>query len=365
MSLYVNAKKRLGDFVLDVEFSSEKGVSGLLGASGCGKSVTLQCIAGIIKPDKGKIVLNGTTLYDSQREINLPPQARRVGYLFQNYALFPNMTVEQNIACGLRHEKNRSLRKKAVAEMINRMRLNSLEKHRPQQLSGGQQQRTALARILVGQPEILLLDEPFSALDSHLRDQLLVELRDILKTFDKDTLIVTHSRVEAYKLCNTLAVMDSGRILSMGDTKNMFADPGTRVGATITGCKNIIEAEKAGDTCVKVPAWGITFDTGRSVRDDLCAIGIRAHSFYADHWGNHRATTNSFPIRILEEIEDPFEWTIKFMFRDQSPGSDAVWWRMAKNRRKTMDLPDRLAVDPKDILLLIDKEQQERVTGLL
>jgi molybdate transport system ATP-binding protein len=399
MSLYMKVEKRLGDFVLDLEFSSEKGVSGLLGASGCGKTLTLRCIAGIVTPDEGKIILNGTTLYDSERGINLPPQARRVGYLFQNYALFPNMTVEQNIACGLHHEKNKSLRKKAVADMISRMHLVGLEKHRPHQLSGGQQQRTALARILVGQPEILLLDEPFSALDSHLKDQLLAELRDTLKTFDKDTLIVTHNRDEAYKLCNTMAVMDKGRILSTGNTKEMFADPGTRIGATITGCKNIIEAKKASDTSVEVPAWGVTFNVGRQVRDDLCAIGIRAHSFYAEYKpiprspgfqsgvsrntastgysqdgagtasaliaessGGSGADTaslqtaetaaNVFPIRIIEEIEEPFEWTVKFMFLDQSQDSEVLWWRISKDRRKAVDMPERLAVAPKDILLL-------------
>ena len=351
MSLYVKVKKRLGDFLLDVEFSSEEGTSGLLGASGCGKTLTLRCIAGIVKPDEGKIVLDGTTLYDSEQGINLPPQSRHVGYLFQNYALFPDMTVEQNIACGLQHEKDKSQRKKAVADMISRMQLKGLEKHRPRNLSGGQQQRTALARILVGKPEILLLDEPFSALDSHLKDQLLAELRNTLKTFNKDTLIVTHNRDEAYKLCSTLAVMDKGRIVGISDTEEMFADPGTKVGAIITGCKNIIEARKAGNTLVEVPAWGVAFDTGRPVQDDLCAIGIRAHSFHRENTGSWE---NTFPIRIIEEIDEPFEWMTKFKFQEQSEESEAVWWRVAKGLRTTADVPEKICVAPKDVLLLYE-----------
>lgn len=362
MSLYVKVKKKLGDFLLDVEFSSEEGVSGLLGASGCGKTLTLQCIAGIVKPDEGKIVLNGTTLFDSDRSINLPPQSRHVGYLFQNYALFPDMTVEQNIACGLHHEKDKSLRNSAVADMINKMQLHGLEKHRPRHLSGGQQQRTALARILVGKPEILLLDEPFSALDNHLKDKLLAELRGLLKTFDKDTLIVTHNRDEAYKLCSTLAVMNKGRLVGMGNTAEMFADPGTRIGAVITGCKNIVEARKAGNTLVEVPSWGVIFDTGRPVQDDLCAIGIRTHSFYegngesVDKYHKHLATTgdsvNEFPVRIIEEIEEPFEIMVKFMFMGQSEESEAVWWRVAKGMGSNLGTTTKLRVVPKDILLL-------------
>ncbi len=345
MSLYVTAKKRLGDFFLDIELSSEKGIAGLLGASGCGKSLMLRIISGIVKPDIGKVILNGTTLFDSEKHIDLVPQKRRVGYLFQNYALFPNMTVEQNIACGLHHEKDNMICKKAIGEMIEKMRLGGLEKRRPHQLSGGQQQRTALARILVGSPEILLLDEPFNALDSNLKEQLQMELRSILRTFNKDTLLVTHNRDEAYRLCKTLALMDNGRIIGVGGTKEIFADPGTRSGATLTGCKNVVEARKADNTLVEVPVWGVILDTGRPVPDSLCAIGIRAHYFGAE------IEKNSFPVRIIEEIEEPFEWTIKFMYERQNENSVPIWWRIAKGQRPT-EIPKTLGIAPQDVLLL-------------
>ncbi|MGX8693196.1 MAG: sulfate/molybdate ABC transporter ATP-binding protein, partial [Clostridia bacterium] len=196
MSLHVDIRKRLGSFTLDVSFTAENGVTSLLGASGCGKSMTLKCIAGIEKPDEGRIELDGRVLFDSETGVNLPPQKRRVGYLFQNYALFPNMTVAQNIFCGLNREKDRALKERRLREMLRMMQLEGLEERKPAQLSGGQQQRVALARILVNDPQILLLDEPFSALDGHLRDSLKVEMRDLLERFGREVLMVTHDRNE-------------------------------------------------------------------------------------------------------------------------------------------------------------------------
>ena len=148
------------------------------------------------------------------------------------------MSVEQNIACGLYHEKDRKKRRNAVAEMVKAMRLGGLEQHKPYQLSGGQQQRAALARILVGDPDILLLDEPFSALDSYLKEQLVTELRNLLDSFEKDTILVTHSRDEAYELCDTLAIMEEGHIDGIGETKRVFDDPRTRSGAVLTAAKH-------------------------------------------------------------------------------------------------------------------------------
>ena len=178
MSLKVHIKKDYGSFKLNVDFETSHAPLAILGSSGSGKSLTLKCIAGIEKPDEGYIELNGRVLFDSEKKINLTPQQRKVGYLFQNYALFPNMNVVQNIMCGLTHyqcKKGSTLKQKyeeklrKVVEFLEFFQLKGLEKHKPHQLSGGQQQRVALARILASQPEVLLLDEPFSALDEHLR----------------------------------------------------------------------------------------------------------------------------------------------------------------------------------------------------
>ena len=315
----------------------------LIGPSGCGKTTTLKMINRLIEPDEGKIYIDGKDI-ESEDKVQL---RRSIGYVIQQIGLFPNMTVERNIACGLCREKDRMVRKKAVADIISRMRLSGLENHRPHQLSGGQQQRVALARILVGQPELLLLDEPMSALDSHLKDQLVVELRHLLKSYGGDALLVTHSRDEAYQLCNTLAVMEDGRLKGMGGTREFFADPGTRTGAALTGCKNIVNARKAGDTRVYVPDWGVTLDAGKPVGDNLVAIGIRAH-----HFGG-AVRKNSFPVRVVEEIEEPFEWTVKFMYETQKGGSVPVWWRIPKAERPER-LPKRLGVLPENVLLLYE-----------
>ena len=175
MSLYVDIEKRLGAFRLQSKFEVADETLALLGASGCGKSMTLKCIAGIVPPDRGRIVLNGRVLFDSEKKIDLTPQQRRVGYLFQQYALFPNMTVEQNILCGIR-AGSRSEKRSLAAEKLRMFRLEGLEKKYPAQLSGGQQQRVALARILCSEPQAILLDEPFSALDSYLKWNLELEL---------------------------------------------------------------------------------------------------------------------------------------------------------------------------------------------
>jgi molybdate transport system ATP-binding protein len=222
--LTVDIQKKLGAFRLNVSFNAADGVTGILGASGCGKSMTLRCIAGIDKPDHGRITLDDVTLFDSKKGINLKPQKRRVGYLFQHYALFPNMTVEKNILCGLYHEKDRAKRRQMLDDTVSMLQLEGLEKHLPHQLSGGQQQRVALARILVNKPGLLMLDEPFSALDSHLRGKLRIQMKKLLEQYGDSTLIVTHNSDEACDLCGRIALMDAGAILTLKPTKELFRE---------------------------------------------------------------------------------------------------------------------------------------------
>ena len=345
MSLIVDIHRALGSFVLDAAFEAENGVTCLLGASGCGKSFTLKCIAGIEKPDRGHIELDGVVLYDSEKHINLPPQKRQVGYLFQNYALFPNMTVRQNILCGLHREKDRAEKERKLSEMLKLMQLEGLENHKPAQLSGGQQQRVALARIMVNEPRMLMLDEPFSALDAHLRDSLKIELRDMLLRYGREVLMVTHSREEAYNMSSRIAVMDKGKLLGMKDTKELFADPGSIPAAVLTGCKNIASARKTGDHEVEVPEWGIRLQTAQQVGDGLTAVGIRAHYF------NAQTQQNRYPIRYVEEMEEPFEVILQFRYAGQQPDSQPVWWRLSKEKRPRA-FPEELGIAPANILLL-------------
>ena len=345
MSLVVDIKKQLGTFRLEVAFEAKEGITSLLGASGCGKSVTLKCIAGIEKPDRGYIRLGDRVLYDSERGIHLPPQKRKVGYLFQNYALFPTMSVRQNILCGLRRERNRDLRERELRAILRVMQLEGLERRRPAQLSGGQQQRVALARILVSKPELLLLDEPFSALDAHLRDALKIELRDMLSEFGREVLMVTHSRDEAYNMSREIAVLDRGRVLTQKPTKALFANPEYVQAALLTGCKNIAPARRLSDHELEVLPWGVRLKTKQTLREDLTAVGIRAHYFHPG------ARENYYPVTMVEEMEEPFETIIQFRYAAQSPDSPPIWWRMNKEKRP-QTFPEGLGIAPVNVLPL-------------
>lgn len=208
MALSVNIRKKLGSFQLEVQFDAEQGIPlALLGASGCGKSVTLRCIAGILKPDEGRITLDGVVLYDSAAGIDLPPQQRRVGYLFQNYALFPTMTVEKNILCGIR-SGSKAEKAAALTAALRRFRLEGLEKRYPAQLSGGQQQRCALARALVKNPRLLLCDEPTGALDSKTAKEILVLLETINQKYKTTMLIVTHNDAIQHMVHKVIQIRD-------------------------------------------------------------------------------------------------------------------------------------------------------------
>ncbi|MBO7709111.1 MAG: ATP-binding cassette domain-containing protein [Lachnospiraceae bacterium] len=348
MALEVDIEKQAGDFHLKAAFSCGEEFLGILGPSGCGKSMTLKCIAGIERPDRGRIVLDGRILFDSEKKINLTPQQRHVGYLFQNCALFPNMTLRQNILCGLHGEKDRVKKEREADRILDLLQIRDIQHLRPAQLSGGQAQRAALGRILVNRPQLLMLDEPFSALDTHLRLKLQMDLKELLAGYGRGILMVTHDRGEAFRMCGKIGVMTHGRMLAVKKTKELFADPGSRQAAALTGCKNIVTAEKTGEYEVFVPEWDIRLVTGTPVRDSLRAIGIRAHYF------NPKTPVNSFPVRFGREMEEPFEWVSEFRYERQDPSSPAVWWRYAKDKRLTVK-PERLGVAPANILLLYDE----------
>lgn len=225
MGLYVDIKKKLKGVALDISFETAdgQGITGLLGASGCGKSMTLKCIAGIMTPDQGRIVLNGKTLFDSEKKICVKVQERRIGYLFQNYALFPNMTVRQNIEIAVRGSRKE---KETIANVyMDLLRVRDLEGRFPKKLSGGQQQRAAFARILASNPDVLMLDEPFSALDYFLKEQLQLDLYQVLEQFRGDILMVTHNRDEIYRLCSKIHILDQGKVVVSGCTKEVFRNP--------------------------------------------------------------------------------------------------------------------------------------------
>ena len=353
MSLQAQIKKHFSGFTLEVSLSTEHGVLGILGASGSGKSMTLKCIAGIETPDEGRIVLNGRVLYDSEKRINLPPQKRRVGYLFQNYALFPNMTVEANIAAGLKG--SREDKQAAVDRMVKRFRLEGLEKRYPSQLSGGQQQRTALARILVYEPDVIMLDEPFSALDFYLKEQLQFQVKDVLSSYTGDVLLVTHSRDEVYRFCENSLILDRGMVAMEGRTKDLFRRPANVTAARLTGCKNISRASRIDSRHVSALDWGISLETAEDVGEDIRYVGIRAHEFYPAEDGK-----NVFLCRWTDTLKQPFEWDI-LMCPEGAPAAEEneelLWWKIDYSQSgmlKEKGIGDwmKIGIRPESILLL-------------
>lgn len=322
MHLKVDIEKDFGSFQLKVKFETKDLMTALLGASGAGKSVTLKCIAGIIHPDKGHIELNGRVLFDSEKKINLPIQQRHVGYFFQDYALFPNMSAKQNIYQGMKRfgkDYDRDGEYKKIAKLLS---ISDLDQQKPYQLSGGQKQRVALARILVNQPEIILLDEPFSALDEHLRTRLQIEMREVLAQMNKQSILVTHSRDEAYMLTHKTIIVSTGAVVEFGPTKEIFDAPKKMETALITGCKNIAECEIKKDQ-ILVKKWGIAIKYPRFAKK-IKFIGIRAHTFKSEE------KENSQEIEIVDVIEQPFENLVRFRFKDQDKNTEPLYWLVDK-----------------------------------
>lgn len=346
MALSVDIQKRLGNFHLAVRFEVGDETLALLGASGCGKSVTLRCIAGTMTPDEGRITLDGVTLYDSAAGINLPPQQRRTGYLFQQYALFPNMTARQNIAAVIR---DRSSRQARTEELLRRFRLEDAAELRPRQLSGGQQQRTALARILAAEPRAILLDEPLSALDSFLKHQLELELAETLDRFPGTVLWVSHDRGEAFRNCSRVCVLDSGRSQEVRTLEELFRRPDTEAAARLSGCENFADILPLG-TAVEIPEWGVTLECRRPVPESIRRVGIRARHVLPAEPG----TENALSCRVVRVTRDVFSTVVLLRPEAAAPGAPPL--RMELDRTAWEALSGRTAltvsVDPENIMFL-------------
>lgn len=243
MSLAINARKNLGDFSLDIQLNTSSRRIGIIGSSGSGKSMTLRLISGLTTPDEGEIKVNETYFFNSRKSIDLPARNRKTGFLFQNYALFPNMTLEENILFPL--DKKKKDTKDKVDALVEMLGLEQFMHRKPSQLSGGQCQRGALARALATEPDILMLDEPFSALDSHLRRRTMDRFVEYLKIYPGIILFVTHNMEEAYRFCDEIVVISKGRVNSHGKTESMFSNPPTRTAAKLAGYRNISPTAKA------------------------------------------------------------------------------------------------------------------------
>lgn len=277
IELLVDLQKQLSDLKLAISFTTDQTPLGLLGASGSGKSTIVRCIAGLETPDRGKIILNGRVLYDSEKGINLPPRDRACGLLFQNYALFPHLTVTENIAFAMPKGKPYREIKQEVEKELIAVNLEGMGNRYPGELSGGQQQRVALARATINQPEILLLDEPFSALDTYLRDRQEKLLRKNLSHYQGITLFITHNLEEAYRVCPNLLIIDEGTIIAKGSKQDIFERPANWRTAQLTGCKNFSRAVALSSSQVRAIDWDCTLDVIEPIPETLEYIGIRAH----------------------------------------------------------------------------------------
>ncbi|MBD2363623.1 molybdate ABC transporter permease subunit [Anabaena minutissima FACHB-250] len=307
VKLFVDIEKRLPSFNLKVAFNTDEQPLGLLGGSGAGKSMILRCIAGIETPTKGRIVLNDRVLFDSEKGINLPSRDRQVGFLVQNYALFPNMTVAQNIGFGLPKEISNGKVRSQIEELLISMQLKGLGERYPHQLSGGQQQRVALARALASLPETLLLDEPFSALDTHLRSQLEQQMTETLAEYQGVTLFVTHNMEEAYRVCPNLLVMEHGRAVHHGSKYEIFEHPATVSVAQITGCKNFSSAIIHSSQEIEAVDWGCWLQMREQIPQEISHVGIRAHHII---FTKDPAQANTFPCWLARTSETPHRMTL-------------------------------------------------------
>jgi len=242
MGLSVKLLKKVKGFTLDVEWEIGNEVAVLFGSSGAGKSMTLQLVAGLMEPDAGFIHSNGNTFFDKSSGINISPQRRSLGYVFQDRILFPHMTVRENIAYGLKGG-SRKERDTRVSDMIRQFRLDGLESMPPSEISGGQKQRVALARALIERPRALLLDEPFTALDSSLRFEMRKLLQEVRNEFDIPVVLVTHDFEDAYLLGNHILIYIDGRVQQAGERDDIFKRPRSKRVAQILGLKNIFRAK--------------------------------------------------------------------------------------------------------------------------
>ena len=362
-SLLVDIAHPVANFRLEVAFTAQQETLGILGGSGSGKSMTLRCLAGVETPTSGRIVLNGRTLFDAVRRINIPSRQRHIGLVFQNYALFPHLTIAQNIAFGLPRLPN-ALRQQRVAQQLASVQLQGLGDRYPHQLSGGQQQRVALARALATEPAVLLLDEPFSALDTYLRSQMERQLMETLSTYRGITLFVTHNLEEAYRVCETLLVMSGGRAIAHSSKHQIFEHPQTVRVAQLTGCKNFsraVLAEPCGTitqslNTVTATDWGITLQVLEAVPDRLTDIGIRAHQLSIT---NHPHGDNTYPCWLATTSETPHRMTLFLKFNGVPADShdyhvQAEVFKEPWQTIKDQPFPWYVRLDPARLMLMVD-----------
>lgn len=320
MALVCDITKKFPEFHISVRMAFKEEMVVLFGPSGSGKSSVLNMISGILKPDEGSIKINGKDIYDSKKGINIPIRTRKIGYVFQDIALFPHMTVFNNIAYGIREKQKKEIEKK-VADLLITMRLVDLGDRYPSEISGGQKQRVALARTLITEPELLLLDEPFSALDYPVREKLRADLIAIHKRYPITTIIVTHDHEEAYILGEQIAVMNEGCIEQIGTKEAIFYRPATKQVAKLLGVRNIFDGVIArineNEVTIENNVLGLikvsqTVSEGNLIEGEYVSFGIRPEDIMVLRGDKQRPPDNVFDGTVTEIVEKGAQNTIFF-----------------------------------------------------
>jgi molybdate transport system permease protein len=354
-TMEIDVEKTLGSFKLAVQFVAGRGAVGLLGVSGAGKSMTLRLIAGVITPDRGRIVLSGRVLFDSRLGEYISPAHRHIGVVFQDYALFPHMTVEENIAFGL-DELDDAERKSRVRQQLEKMHITELADRYPCEISGGQRQRVAIARAMAIEPNALLLDEPFAALDPYLRRQMEEQLRGTLRSYNGVVIFVTHDMEEAFRFCRELLVLDGGQVIASGPKHLLFEQPRSVVAARLTGCKNITAARPISANQIAVEAWDCNLSLAAPFTGTIRHVGYRSHQF---RFQQNVGEENVFPGWLIETSETPHEMTLYLrLHHPPQPGEQyqlqadipKEYWRTLSEQPQ----PWQIQIDPTRLLLLED-----------
>ena len=298
MTLSAEFSGSVGDFAYDVSIEARSELLVLYGHSGAGKTITLRTIAGLARPERGRIAINGHAVFDSSAGINLAPQQRRTGYVVQDVALFPHLAVRQNVLIGVEQSVEAAQRWEQLRAALH---LDGLDERRPSQLSGGQQQRVALARALVRPVDVLLLDEPFSALDEALRADLRAELVRLQREFQIPIVFVTHDLREAHLLADSVAVMDEGRVLQLGSRDDVFRQPSRRRVAELTGVRNLFDGECDGE---RVTIQGMTFQLPSNHRPEgTVDVGIRSERVNLRRFDPDEALPdNCLAARVVDDL---------------------------------------------------------------
>lgn len=352
MALVVNIQKKLAHYTLNVAASADKneGPLALLGPSGCGKSMTLKCIAGIERPDEGRIELDGRVLFDSEKGICVAAQERNIGYLFQNYALFPHMSVLENVACAVPKKvaSSREARRKEAVRLLEKLQVAELSGQLAAKLSGGQQQRVAMARMLAARPALMLFDEPTSALDSYLRWQVELELAELMQKSGVPSVLVSHNRDEVYRLCSQVCVLDKGVSGAKQHIAELFSHPKTVVAAQISGCKNIVAAHVVDTSaCGSVrlsTAWGPDLfceqqALGSLKPEEVTHLGVRAHYFELSPQAPSAGAEELAPdanwveVEIAQVIASPFSQLVML----KMPAGNLVRYECSKELWHTLE----------------------------